>query len=99
MDIDRGIKVGIGLVVTHWTNEQFAPFHREASAALVGEPLPLGAAARAILGCPMGIDLHADDPVEVGFVFGLLIDFAAQLVGAPAVHASRFAALARFDLA
>ena len=81
MDIDRGIKVGIGLVVTHWTNEQFAPFHRDASAALVGEPLPLGAAARAILGCPMGIDLHADDPVEVGFVFGLLIDFAAQLVG------------------
>ena len=87
MHIDRGIKVGMGLVVTHRTKEQFAPFGCDALAVAVGEPLPLGAAARAILGCPVCVDLYADDPAEVRFVFGLLIDFAAQLVGAPAVHA------------
>jgi len=99
MDIDRGIKVGIGLVVTHRTNEQFSPFHCDALAVPGGEPLPLCAASGAILGCPMCIDLHADDLLEVRFVFCLLIDFAAQLVGTPAVHAPRFAPLARLDLA
>jgi hypothetical protein len=77
MDIDRGIKVGICLVVTHWTQEQFSPFHCDALAVLVGEPLPLCAASGAILGCPMCIDLHGDGLVEVCFVFCLLIDFAA----------------------
>ena len=81
MDIGRGIKVGMGLVVTHWTPEQLAPLLDDALAASVGEPLPLDAAAGAVLGCPMGIDLHRDHLVEVGFVAGKLVDFAAQLVG------------------
>ena len=99
MDIDRGVKVGIGLVVTHRTKEEISPFHRYASAVPVGEPLPLGATSGAVLGSPMGIDLHADDLLEVRFVFGLLIDLAAQLVGTLAVHAPRFATLAGLDLA
>ena len=77
MHIGRGVKVGMGLVVAHGTKEQLAPLLDDALAVPVGEPLPLGAAAGAVLGCPMRIDLHADDLLEVRFVFGLLVDFAA----------------------
>ena len=63
--IGRGVKVGIGLVVAHWTKEQLAPLLDDALAVPVGEPLPLGAASGAVLGCPMGIDLHADDLIEI----------------------------------
>ena len=77
MNIDRCVKVGIGLVVTNRTKEEISPFHCDALAVPVGEPLPLCAASGAILGCPMCIDLHADDLLEVRFGFCLLIDFAA----------------------
>jgi hypothetical protein len=99
MDIDRGIKVGMGLVVTHWTPEELSPFHCDALAALEEEPLSLCAASGAIVGCPMSIDLHRDYSVEIGFVACKLIELAAQLVGTPAVHASRCAARTRLDLA
>src|SRR5260370_29802137 len=99
MDIDRGIKVGIGFKVTHGTPKQLPPLHASALTMLVGEPLPQSAAARAILTGPMWIHLDRDHLLNVGFVFGVLSDLAAQLVGAPAVHAPRFAALARLDCA
>jgi hypothetical protein len=44
-------------------------------------------------------DFDGDDLVNVGFVTGILIDLASQLVGTPAVHAPRLACLAGFDLA
>src|SRR5260221_8822337 len=47
----------------------------------------------------MWIHLDRDHLLNVRFVFGVLSDLAAQLVGAPAVHAPRFAALARLDCA
>jgi len=47
----------------------------------------------------MCIDLHGNDLVEVGFLAGVLIDLAAQLIGTSAVHAPRFAAPPRLDLA
>ena len=87
MDINRGIKVGMGFIVTHRTPKQLAPFLDDALAASVGEPLPLGATARAILTGPMWIDLDRDHLLNVGFVFGVFSDLAAQLVRAPAVHA------------
>src|SRR5260370_21686855 len=95
----RAVKVGIGLVVTHWTNEQLSPFHRDASACSVGEPLPLAAASRAVLGCPMCIDLHGNDLVEVGFLAGVLLDLSALLIGPSDAPAPRFSALAAPALA
>src|SRR5215472_8401249 len=89
----------MGFVVTHQTAKQLAPFLNDALAASVGEPLPLGAAARAILTGPMWIDFDRDHLLDVGFVTGILIDLAAQLVGASAVHAPRLARLAGFELA
>jgi len=47
----------------------------------------------------MCIDLHRDDLVGVGFLSGVLIDFAAQLVRTLPVHAPRFATRPRLDLA
>src|SRR2546425_13125581 len=47
----------------------------------------------------MCIDRLGNDWVEVGFLAGVLIDLAAQLIGTSAVHAPRFAALPRLDLA
>src|SRR5258708_36780636 len=89
----------MGFIVTHRTPKQLAPLLDDALAASVGEPLPQSAAARAILTGPMWIHLDRDHLLNVRFVFGVLSDLAAQLVGAPAVHAPRFAALARLDCA
>src|SRR5215469_13899471 len=50
MHIGRGVKVGMGLVVTHGTPEQLAPFLDDALAIVVGEPLPLGARAASSIG-------------------------------------------------
>src|SRR6516164_1940553 len=50
MDIDRGVKVGIGLVVTLRTNEEISPFNRDALAVPGGEPPPLCATSGAVLG-------------------------------------------------
>src|SRR5258708_1840265 len=99
MHIHRGVKVGMGFVVTHRTPEQLAPFLGDALAASIGEPLPLGAAARTILRCSMWIDFDGDDALCIGFLSGVLIDFAAHLVRTPAVHASRLAGLPSFDRA
>src|SRR5258708_2760562 len=71
----------------------------EASRCLEGEQQLAADAEREVLVCPMCIDLHGNDLVEVGVLAGVPIDLAAQLIGASAVHASRFAALARLDLA
>ena len=89
----------MGFVVTHRTPEQLAPFLDDALAASIGEPLPLGAAARAILTRPMWVDFDGDDLLDVRFVFGVCSDLAAQLVRAPAVHAPRLAARTGFDRA
>ncbi len=90
----------IRLVVTHGTKEEFSPFLLDALAAKVGEPLPLGAASRAILRGPMRINFDGDGAAcRVPFVFGLPIDLATQLVRAFAVHAPRHAPLSLFDLA
>ena len=71
------IVIGIGFIVTDGTEKQLSPFLDGAFTASIGEPLPLGAAFGAMLRGPMGIDLYRDDLMEVGFVFGVLIDLAA----------------------
>jgi hypothetical protein len=77
MHIHRGVKVGIGFIVTDGTAKQFPPLRDDALATLGGEPLPQSATPRAILTGPMRIDLYRDDLMEVGFVFGVLSDLAA----------------------
>jgi hypothetical protein len=72
MHIHRSIKVGIRFVVTHGTAEQFSPLLDETLAVSVGEPLPLGTAAGAILTGPMRIDFDGDDLVPIGFGSGHL---------------------------
>jgi len=99
MHIHRGVVIGIGFILTHRTAKQLAPFLDDALAASIGEPLPPGAAARAILTGPVWIDFDGDDLLDVGLVVCMLIDLAAQLVGAPAIHASRLAAWTGLDLA
>ena len=68
--------VSIGFIVTHRTSEYLAPLFFDPLAIAVREPLPLGTAAGAILGCPMGVHLDRDEPLCVIFVFCVLIDFA-----------------------
>src|SRR6266478_3198623 len=89
----------MGFIVTHRAPEQFSPFLDDALAASIGEPLPPGAAARAILTGPMWIDFDCDHSLGIGFVTGVLIDLTAELVGTPAIHAPRFAARTWLDLA
>jgi hypothetical protein len=89
----------MGFVVTHRAPEQFPPFLDDALAASIGEPLPHSAAARAILTGPVWIDFDRDHSLGIGFVTGVLIDLAAQLVRTPAIHAPRFAARTWLDLA
>ena len=88
MHIHRCIEVGIRLIVTHGTKEEFPPFHAYAFAASVREPLALSSASRAILGCPMWIYLNGDNCLSECFLSGIVVDLTAKLVGLPAVHAS-----------
>src|SRR5258708_3856452 len=97
MHIRRGVKVSMGFVVTHRTPEQLAPFLDDAFAASIGEPLPLGAAARAILRCSMWIDFDRDDALCIGFLSGVLINFPAYLVPTPPFHPSRLPPLPTFN--
>ena len=87
MHIHTAVPIGVGFIAAMWAPEQLAPGLFDALAASIGEPLPLGAAARAILTGPMWIDLDRDHLLNVGFVFGVFSDLAAQLVRTPAVHA------------
>ncbi len=99
MHIHARIEVGIGLILTHRAPEQLAPLRSDALAAPVREPLALGATARAVLRCPVGIDLDGHGTCGVGLVFAVAIDLAAQLISLPAVHAGRLAPALRFELA
>ena len=62
MHIHAGIEVSVRFIVAHGTSEELSPFRFDALAASVGEPLPLGSAARAILARSVGIDLNRTDP-------------------------------------
>ncbi len=92
--------IGIGLVVTHLTREQLAPLLHDAASASEGKPFPLGAAAGAILARAVWIDLDGDHRrASKHFLPRVLPDFAAKLVGHPAVHPPRFACPLGLDLA
>ncbi len=99
VDIHRGVPVGIDFKMTHRASEQLAPFDLDAFAALVGEPLPFRAASGAILAGAMWIHLDSDCALNIGFVFGVAVDLAAQLIGLAAVHPPRFACACGLDLA
>ena len=86
MHVDRGVKVGMGLVVTPRTKEELAPFAWNALACLGREPHALAATPRTILRRAMGIDFHAHYTNGIRFLFGELIDFAFQLVGLFAIE-------------
>jgi len=100
MHIHRGIKVSIRHVMTDGTEKQFSLLLCDALAASVGKPFPLGAASRAVLGCPMRIDFDGDCVAyRVGLVFTGVVDLASKLIGLPAVDASRLASPGWLDLA
>src|SRR5258708_19830207 len=87
MHIHRGIKVSIRHVMTDGTAKQVSPLLPDALAASVGKPFPLGAASRAVLGCPMRVDFDSDGAAErVSIIFTVVFDLAAQLLFLPPVH-------------
>ncbi len=99
MQIAASVMVCVGLVVTLRAPEQLAalplyPFPRHKR-----EPLAFGSASATVLTGPPGVDLDRDSPLCVGFVFGVLVDLAAKLVGLPAVHTLGLACAALLDLA
>ena len=99
MHVDRGVKVGMGLVVTHRTKEELAPFAWNALACLGREPHALAATPRTILRRAMGIDFDAYHARCIRFFFRELVDFAFQLVGLFAIEPPGFASSLWFDLA
>ena len=99
MPIDTGVEVSIGLIVTVRAPEQLAPFHLDAASSSVGEPLPETAAARAILAGAVGVDFDRHRARNKGFLTGILVDLAAQLIRLFAIHAPRFACPFRLDFA
>ncbi len=74
----------MGFIVTDGTGEQFSLLLGDAFAASVGEPLPLGAAARAVLTRPMRVDFlcrqilhslnHKDSIVEATGSYNAALD-------------------------
>ena len=99
MHIHAAVVVSVHFIATVRAPEEFTPLQLDAFAILVGEPLPLLATSRAILGCSMWVDLDGHGALRVRFLFRVLIDLAAQVVRPLAVHAPRSAFTLRFDLA
>ena len=92
MHIHAGVVVGVHFRVTMRAPEQFPPFHSDALSSLEGEPLPQLSTARAILTGPMRVDFDGDGAAcREGFLAGIPVDLAAQLVRPLSVHAPRFA--------
>src|SRR5215467_3362398 len=91
--------VSIGFIVTNGTAKHFPPLCFVPLALAVREPLAFGTTTGAILRCPMGIDFDRDEPLRIIFLFGVVVDFAAQLVRLATVHAPRLAAPTAFDRA
>src|SRR5215472_442092 len=91
--------VSIGFIVANGTAEHFPPLFFVPFALAVREPLAFGTTTGAILRCPMGVDFDGDEPLSIIFLFGVLVDFAAQLVRVATVHAPRLAAPTAFDRA
>src|SRR5258708_16330537 len=90
--------VSIGFIVTNGTAKHFPPLFFVPLALAVREPLAFGTTTGAILRCPMGVDFDSDEPLSIIFLFGVLVDFAAQLVRLAAVHAPRLSPPPPFDL-
>ncbi len=88
MHIYAGVTIRVGFIATMRAAEQFAPFLYDALAITEGEPLPLEAAARALLTGAMRIDFDGDDLLDKGFLTRFLIDLATQVIRLLAVHAS-----------
>jgi hypothetical protein len=99
MHIYAGVPIRIGFIAAMWAPEQLAPGRFDALAASVGEPLPLEAAARALLAGTMRVDFDGHDSLHKGFLTGLLIDLATQVIRLFAVHAPRLACPFGADLA
>src|SRR6266446_4064782 len=99
MHIHAAVPVSVHFIATMRTPEQFPPLHSDALALLEGEPLPQVSTARAILTGPMRVDFDGDGALREGFLAGVLVDLAAQLVCPLAVHAPRFACPPGADLA
>jgi hypothetical protein len=99
MPIDAGVEVSIGLIVTARAPEQLAPFLLDAASGSVGEPLPATAAPRAILAGAMWVDFDRHRARKKGFLTGILVDLAAQLIRLFAIDAPRFACPLRLDFA
>ncbi len=88
MDVDRGVKVSIRLIVTHRAREELPPPLCDATACSVGKPFPLGPAARAVLTSTVRIHLNGSCAAcRIGLVFGAAVDLAAQLIGLSAIEA------------
>jgi hypothetical protein len=99
MHVDRGVKVGMALVVTPRTKEELAPFAWNALACLGREPHALAATLPTLLRRAMGIDFDADHARRIRFFLRELVDFAFQLVGLCALEPPGCASSRCFDLA
>ncbi len=86
MHIDRRVEVCVGLIAALGTPEKLSPSLLDALATSEREPLAFGSASGAILTGAMWIDFDGDDPFCEGFLSGILIDLASQLVCLCAVH-------------
>ena len=92
MQIRTAVVVCIGAIVTDRAPEQLAAFPLHSLSCHQREPLAFGSASATMLTGAPGIDLDRDNPLLIGFGFGILIDLAAKLIGLSAVHASRLGA-------
>ncbi len=99
MHIHAGVPICVGFIAAMWAPEQLSPGRFDALAASVGEPLPLEAAARALLAGAMRVDFDGHDSCDKGFLTGLLIDLATQVIRLFAVHAPRLACPFGLDFA
>lgn len=75
MHVTGGIKVGMTLVVTNRTKEEFAPLACEPLACLIREPHAFAATTSTILRRAMRIDFHAHHPCCIRFFFRELVNF------------------------
>src|SRR5262249_55887522 len=92
MEVDRGIEIGLDLVVTDRAAEQLAPALLHAASGTEREPLTLRTTAGTILTGPMRIELHRHRFVDIRFFFGQVVDLPPQLIRLLAVQPPRLAA-------
>lgn len=81
MCVHAGVEVRVNLVAAVGIVEEFAAFHFHPLPIKVGELLPLGPAAGAVLTRAVGIHFYRHYPQAVRSILGVFDYLASQLVG------------------